>query len=76
MSGEDIPGRRKSKCKGPEVRVWEKQQKDCCSWRGGREEERRKVRAERVWGQIVPGLVGHGEDIAFTLSELGATGGL
>lgn len=24
----------------------------------------------------MPGLMGHGEDFAFTLSELGATGGL
>lgn len=53
----------------------EKEQKDSCCWRGGREEERQKMRAEREWGQIVLGLVGHGEDIAFTLSELGPTEG-
>lgn len=34
------------------------------------------MRAEKEWGQIVPGLVDRGEDVAFTPSELGAAGGL
>lgn len=34
------------------------------------------MRAEEERGQIAPGPVDRGEDDAFTLSELGAAGGL
>lgn len=56
--------------------VLEKQQEDSRSWKGGRGGEGRKVRAEKESGQIVPGPVGRGEGVAFSLSELGAAAGL
>lgn len=72
--GKDIPGRAKSKCKGPEVR----EGLEC--WGNGNgttgwRERGQEVRTEKEWGKIVPGLVSHAEDLAFMLSELGAAAG-
>lgn len=80
MAGGDIPGRRQSKCKGPGVREglgrWRNSKRSAVAGGEGEGGERRKMRAEEEWGRIAPGPVDRGEDDAFTLSELGAAGGL
>ena len=54
----------------------QKQQRNPCSCRGVSEGERAENESREGVGGIVPGLVGCGEDFAFSLRDLGAPGGL